>query len=283
MELKEVAGWIATNRGFLQRLLVMKKSIKFTLLWVNFVIGSFVHDFIPFPQSYFSNRKNFFNSFFVKKGWGWTFLLLLAYISIVLIKQKIMSLKTVYKHLSRLIVTTFFWYVFTTMFDVIENWTGMCSGNSSFTTKKDCVKGDMIWDGFDISGHVFLLTFCIMIINEELNCSDIVSNIHMNGRISSSEQNDPTIGERNVFGVKIKEEIFEHLIEVLSLLLVLLMILWEMMLLFTCLYFHSLLQKLLGFLCASFSFYTSYYVVFQLKHKYAPCRPSMIAELHRGS
>lgn len=279
VELKSITDWIMTNRKHLQRLLIMKRSIKLTLLWVNFVIGSFIHDFIPIPQSYFSNTRNFFNVYFVKNGWGWTMVLLFAYISTLLIKQKIMQSITIYKHLSRLLVTTIIWYSFTTSFDVIENWTGTCLGNNLLYTKTQCRNSDMIWDGFDISGHVFLLTFCIMIINEELSCADVVVS-SCNGE--SSDHVSQRKDERNILGIMIKEEFFDQLIEFLSLLLILLMILWEVMLLFTCLYFHSLSQKLLGFLFSSFSFCVSYQFIFKHKHPYTPCSPSMIAELHRN-
>ena len=267
------------NRKRLQKVLVMRKNIKFTLIWITFVIGSFFHDYLPLPSSYFSNPKNFFNQFFVKKGWGWTFFLLSGYISSLLVKQKAYNLLTLYKHLSRLFVTTFFWFAFTTAFEMINTKTGMCLGGKEIGSKYLCVSNGLLWNGYDISGHAFLLTFCILIINEELNCSNNILTLTHNGVTRSTEiQNGK--GVRNVFGFVVNEEVFEHFIEWLGLLLVLLMLLWEIMLFFTCLYFHTLSEKLIGVACGGMAFYSCYMILFKIDHRFAPCTPSMIAKLN---
>ena len=275
-----VVDWVILNRECLQKMLVMRRNTKFTLIWITFVIGSFFHDFFPLPASYFSNRKNFFNVYFVKKGWGWTIFLLSGYISSLLIKQKVNDWGIFYKHLSRLFVTSFFWYTFTTAFEIIEHFTGSCIGEGSLSSKMMCHRKDFLWNGFDISGHCFLLSFCILIINEELNCSTNILKCNHNGVAHSDPEPRRGQGIREVFGFNIPEEIFEQAIEWLGFLLLVLMILWEIMLFFTCLYFHTLSQKLLGFSLGAFCFYASYMCIFKIEHKYAPCVPSMIAQLN---
>lgn len=274
-----VIQWIVLNREHLQKMLVMRRNTKFTLIWITFVIGSFLHDYFPLPGSYFSNRKNFFNVYFVKKGWGWTLVLLSGYISSLLIKQKVNNWHTFYKHLSRLGVTTVLWFIFTTAFEIIENYTGACLGEANLLYKNVCIKKEFLWDGFDISGHCFLLAFCILIINEELNCSTNILTCNHNGVVHSTEPNRGK-GIRVIFGIRIREEVFEQAIEWLGFILLLLMVLWEIMLFFTCLYFHTLSQKLLGFSLGALSFYASYMCIFQIEHKFAPCAPSMIAQLN---
>lgn len=278
----EFVEWVATNRQSLQTMLIMRKNTKFTLIWITFVIGSFLHDYFPLPASYFSNSKNFFNVYFVKKGWGWTVCLLSGYITSLLIKQKVNNWRTFYKHLSRLGVCTMLWFVFTKGFEIIENMTGTCVGGSELSSKQICHRNDFIWDGFDISGHCFLLTFCIMIINEELNCSTNIVTCNHNGVTQPAEPQRGK-GVRYILGFPIREEVFENLIEGLSMMLILLMLLWEIMLFFTCLYFHTLSQKLLGFVMGAGCFYAAYECLFKMSHKYIPCTPSMIAELNHES
>ena len=280
LSFKGVVDWVIVNRESLQKMLVMRRNTKFTLIWITFVIGSFLHDYFPLPASYFSNRKNFFNVFFVKRGWGWTIFLLSGYISSLLIKQKVNAWLTFYKHLSRLGVTTFLWLIFTTGFEIIEHFTGSCIGEGSISNKNVCVRKDFLWDGFDVSGHCFLLSFCILIINEELNCSTNILTCNHNGVGHPTTEPNRGKGIRVVFGFRIYEEVFEQAIEWLGFLLLLLMILWEIMLFFTCLYFHTLSQKLLGFSLGAMCFYASYMCVFKIEHRLAPCAPSMIAQLN---
>jgi len=259
----------------------MRRNIKFTLIWITFVIGSFFHDYLPLPPSYLSNRKNIFNVYFVKKGWGWTFFLLFGYISSLLIKQKVYNWFTFYKHLSRLGLTTIFWFMFTSAFEVVEKMTGQCLGQDSILSKSVCRKNDLIWNGFDISGHAFLLSFCVLIINEELNCVNNILTMNHNGVThTSNEVHQHGKGVRNIFGMIIREEVFENIIEGLGFLLLALMLLWEVMLFFTCLYFHTLSQKLIGFGVGAAAFYAAYMCIFKIDHKFAPCAPSMIAELN---
>ena len=92
----EIVLWISANRERLQNMFVMRRNIKFTLIWITFVIGSFFHDYLPLPASYFSKKGNIFNVYFVKKGWGWTFFLLFGYINSLLIKQKVYNLSLIH-------------------------------------------------------------------------------------------------------------------------------------------------------------------------------------------
>lgn len=263
--IQDAISWISHNRKRLQYIVVMDTHVKFALLWLTFVIGSFSYDFCPLPQSYFSNKKNIFNTVFVKKGWGWTGIFLLGYIICIIIKQKINNICIIIRQISRLIVYTIEWYIFTEFFEYINKMTGKCLGSNTTDNITACVKGGFIWNGFDISGHTYILTLMTLIINHELN-----KTISLNIDIGSEEGSEQISKEYVILGTRIPKNVIDNLLEILSVSLVLLMILWEIMLFFTCAYFHTLVQKLLGILLGLLSFYIPNRYIFKNNHAWLP-------------
>jgi hypothetical protein len=252
--------WLLSKRDQLFHLMIVRANSKVTLIWIIFVLGSFSHDYFPLPSCYFSKSSNILNQYFVKIGWLWTSLLVSVYMFGVLLKHRIDS-KTIYaKHLARLAVLTATWFVCTSLFEYIEALTGYCIGVSPDTeilTKKQCRAAGHLWSGFDISGHCFLLSFCILIINEELSRASSV--------VASEPATTNHVGEEPiiVLGVwRVKEAVLLGCLQLLKCGLVVLMMLWKCMLLFTCLYFHDMLQKLLGLLFGLLSYYLCYRVLF---------------------
>lgn len=257
--------WISHNRKRLQYIVVMDSHVKFALLWLTFVIGSFSYDFFPLPQSYFSNSKNIFNTVFVKRGWGWTVVFLLGYIICITIKQKINNISIFIRQISRLVVYTIEWYIFTELFEYIHKMTGKCLGSNTTNNIAACVKEGFIWNGFDISGHTYLLTLMTLIINNELN-----KTVSLNIGVVSEEDSEKISKEYVILGKRIPKNVMKCLLEIVSVSLVLLMILWEIMLFFTCAYFHTLVQKLLGILLGLLSFYIPKRYIFKGNHTWLP-------------
>ena len=262
---QDAVSWISHNRKRLQYIVVMDAHVKFALLWLTFVIGSFSFDFWPLPQSYFSNKKNIFNTVFVKRGWGWTVVFLLGYIMCITIKQKINNIYIFIRQISRLVVYTIEWYIFTELFQYIHKMTGKCLGSNTTDNITACVKEGFIWNGFDISGHTYILTLMTLIINNELN-----KTFSLNIGIGSEEGSEQISKEYVILWKKIPRNVIDSLLEILSVSLVLLMILWEIMLFFTCAYFHTLVQKLLGILLGLFSFYIPNRYIFKSNHAWLP-------------
>ena len=259
-------NFVFENRIRLQYLLIMNAKLKFTMLWCYFALGSFLHDYMPLPPSYFSLRKNLFNTVFVKKGWGWTSGLLCAFTLSLLLRKKQNSLVILWKHLIKLIILTLTWYILTSTFEVIESYTGRCVGGESLYLKETCRSNGYLWSGFDISGHCFLLTFCTMVINEELlNSMDSVL------QLKSYELQK----KHKVFGLNFSTMHLCWLVEVASGSLMLLMVLWEVMLFFTCVYFHTLLQKFLGISFGFIAWHICYRYLFNFNSSgyLAPCLP----------
>lgn len=216
---------------------------KVAIYWLVILTGSFLHDFLPFPQSYLSNKRNVFNVYFVKLGWVWTLGLMIPFMCLTSLVYTSCKPFAMLKHLSRLAVGTFGWYFWVNFFVFIEEQTGFCEGEETLTSKRICHLQGFHWDGFDISGHTFLLTYSALIITEELQVKQYKTWFNS----TKSETDAP--------------QYLKHLSPLIDAFFTgsaLLLLLWEFMLLCTTLYFHTVLQKVLGALIAFFTWYITY-------------------------
>ena len=227
---------------------LMPKLFKVPFYLFVVVVCSFIHGFQPLPQSYLSNKRNVLNVYFVKFGWGWTLLVLIPFISFTSSLYTSLNPLAILKHLRRMAVATCGWYIWVNLFVYIEELTGFCEGEEKLISKRSCYQEGFYWNGFDISGHCFLLTYSALVISEELQ--------HKPHWPSDAVQTSPE---------NINE--FQHMNiarlltpEVFSLFAGLLSILWEFMLVFTTIYFHTFSQKVLGAVIAIFTWYIIYRV-----------------------
>ena len=147
----------------------------------------------------------------------------------------------VLRRLGALLVGTAVWYLCTGLFLYVENLTGECSLQGKpgqphrlYTSKQECHQDSGVWNGFDISGHCFLLSYCAMMILEEVAVLEALSIEH------SSK--------------------LRVLINVLLVSLCFLTVIWVFMFLSTALYFHDFSQKLLGVLIGLSAWYGTYRV-----------------------
>ncbi|XP_047501478.1 acyl-coenzyme A diphosphatase FITM2-like isoform X2 [Penaeus chinensis] len=132
---------------------------------------SFMGDSVEIPHLLLlTGKKSTLNQVFVKLGWAWTFSIfgIFNLLSLLIHNDWIKRMKC---FAVRLALTTFFFYIWCTItFSSIERYTGYCvhKGISMNFTKRECVKRpEHEYVSFDISGHSFLLVYCIMIIMEE--------------------------------------------------------------------------------------------------------------------
>lgn len=232
---------------------LMPPSSKAAIYWLVVLAGSFIHQFLPLPQSYLSNKRNVFNVYFVKLGWGWTLGLLIPFISSTSSVYTSFNPTAMLKHLSRMAVGTFGWYFWVNLFVYIEELTGQCEGEETLSSKKSCYLQGFHWDGFDISGHAFLLIYSALVISEEIQVK----------RWWSTAQ-------RNQRGTTMFDRI-SPLADVLFICISLLLVLWEFMLVCTTVYFHTVHQKVLGALIALFTWYVTYGVWYE--NEKSPGRP----------
>lgn len=189
----------------------------------------------------------FSGRYFVKVAWAWTFWLLLPFIAVTtyqFAESKFLygptkSILMVLRRLSALLVGTTIWYICTGLFIYIENLTGVCSTSGKlseprqlYATKQECHQDNGIWNGFDISGHCFLLSYCALMIVEEVAVLEGLS-IDQNSRL-------------------------RVVINSLFVSLCFLTMIWVFMFLCTAVYFHDFSQKLLGVLIGLSAWYGTY-------------------------
>ncbi|XP_066186723.1 acyl-coenzyme A diphosphatase FITM2 [Sylvia atricapilla] len=230
----------ALARGRLRRRLPV-------LLLAIAVLGSALKDSDMVPDTPLQNKRNPLNVYFVKLAWAWTLWLLLPFMALTtyeLSRSKFLHGRTrsvllVLRRLSALLVGTAVWYVCTELFIYVENLTGECSLQPKpgqppriYTSKRECHQDSGVWNGFDISGHCFLLSYCAMMILEEVAVLEALAIDH------SSK--------------------LRVVINVLFVSLCLLTVIWVFMFLCTALYFHDFSQKLLGVLTGLSAWYGTY-------------------------
>ncbi|XP_018604513.1 acyl-coenzyme A diphosphatase FITM2 [Scleropages formosus] len=154
------------------KITAVRRNLWRVFLFISFT-GSLIKNFDIVPESYFSNSKNVLNVYFVKVSWAWHLFLLLPFIALSNSHNRHWSF--VLQRLSSQLVSTAIWYIFTGLFFYIEDVTGVCSESHSplvsrgeFTSKAECQKAGFRWEGYDISGHSFILSYSTLVIAEEL-------------------------------------------------------------------------------------------------------------------
>uniref|UniRef100_A0A8C8RLS8 Fat storage inducing transmembrane protein 2 n=1 Tax=Pelusios castaneus TaxID=367368 RepID=A0A8C8RLS8_9SAUR len=200
--------------------------------------GSLLKALAPLPETYMSSKRNLLNIYFVKFAWAWTFWLLLPFIAITnyCLSRNVLE---VLRRLSTLLVGTMIWYVCTRLFLQIEDFTGNCYRSPKLDelfqehpSKQQCHQGGGFWHGFDISGHSFLLTYCALMIVEEMAVLRVL-NTDRRPRLHA-------------------------VVNALFVALSFLTLIWVWMFFCTAVYFHDFSQKLSGSLVGLSAWYGTY-------------------------
>jgi len=193
-------------------------------------------------KNFFADVDNPFNQYFVKWAWGWT----LALVSLHHLLQsgsQLWSREGLGKA-ARLFAGHLVWYLGARVaFPWLEQATGVCKA-SHLLTRRACYKGGSTWTGFDTSGHCFLLTFNNLFISEE-----------------TVESKRVKVDKKDGDGDSSREEV-ERSLALSRYILCLLMLVWDVMILCTSLYFHTFLEKVLGTFCGVGAWYLLYKVFF---------------------
>jgi len=208
----------------------------FTYLIIVWIVSIFL--FQEVSDNFFANIKNPLNQYFVKYAWGWTLYPLSCLVALSSLSKQGTILNTRSVHIfCRLVLCTAVWYSFAVvLFPHVEQATGVCEV-SGLLTKRECRKNGFSWRGFDISGHCFLLTWNNLVIIEE-------TKFLYRTKEYKEKQTWLDLGVKLVHG-----------------LLCVLLLLWEVMMFCTSLYFHTTTEKLLGTLCAILPWVLIYRVI----------------------
>ena len=226
-------------------------------------------DYTPHFPPFLSDKRNAVNYHLVKWSWGWSLLCLIPSVMFTAFLYSALKLPAVLCHVSRLLVAHCVWFSTTKAFILLNSVVGICSDGSN-KSYEECVKESISWNGFDISGHVFLLTYCIYVLTEEV--------LGLRWEIwreyeTAIEHEYRVMNKQN----KIKELLLQmHKLcspfaQILEIFAASLMAIWVTMVITTSLYFHSVLEKLLGSLCGWLAWHVTYVQLYG--RMYAPSRP----------
>lgn len=257
-------------------LYMCKKSLFFdTNLKVGIYLGclflvSLIADVATIPRIYLSRSDNVFNKYFVKFAWGWNLLLLVPFVVFTSYIYCCGQVKRILQHHApRLIIATFFWYFWTNLFNYVEASFGKCQ-IKQFSSKETCLKAGHIWNGFDTSGHSFILIYGSLVLIEEtrsmINWDSIKEYLRLEDHNRTVKEPEQTTNPlRNLTPEEFKTLQFNYekytpYIRGLFIVITLFQILWDVMLVCTMLYYHVMIEKFVGGCVAILTWFFTYRV-----------------------
>ena len=224
------------------------------------------------PETIFSRRGNPINKYLVKFSWLWTLIFLVPVVSISsILYSGLLTYRAVLRHMGRIAVGHMTWYCTTWLIDMVDNSSGACS-MGDIKTAKSCVTSGHKWEGFDISGHTFMLSYSVLLITEEAyNISKAV----WEGYEEALSREQRVLEKRGTLKdwLRTLHYTFGYLVEPLQWYALALVLIWTFMLLMTALHYHTYIEKLIGSLIAVGAWYISYRSLYG-KEPYLPCRPN---------
>lgn len=242
-----------------RKIVLFEPEIKIAVYLSALVCGSLVCDFAPIPRGYFSKKNNMFNYYFVKWGWAWTLLSVGAFLGLTSYIYCCGNADKIKKHFYRLLVGTATWFCWTKSFVLFESYTQGCLSDK-YSSKLTCLRGGSIWKGFDISGHAFLLIYCSLFIAEEAKSIRGWERIGDLIRNEEFEDESPlkALSANEMKHLKENYDKLTPYIRTAFLNLTLFSILWDGMLITTIVYFHTMVQKVVGGCIAILMWYATY-------------------------
>ena len=259
-------------------------SHKVGLYIVGVLLLSVVGDFSKASTHYLARPDNFFNVYMVKFGWGWTLLVCGTFVFVTSYTYSCGNPTVVKNQMIRCVLATGVWYGVTGLFLYVEETSGICNV-TKFLNKNECLKGGFKWKGFDISGHCFLLVWNNLFMIEEgksylgwEKIKDLIRNEEH--RRLSADLSMPA-DEVSCVLAKLSLEEYLHLrtnyrkhttkVRVLFCLMALLVLLWDVMLVVTGLYFHIMIEKVVASMAAVLLWFVLYRGIYI--HPWSPGLP----------
>ncbi|XP_052892468.1 acyl-coenzyme A diphosphatase FITM2 isoform X1 [Anopheles moucheti] len=251
-----------------KKIIFFDTSLKVPLYLGSLFIVSLIGDFLPYPKTYLARTDNLFNVYFVKLGWAWTLLFAFPYLAMTSIticcgdNQRLLR-----NHLPRLGIATVFWFVWTKLFNIIESSYGRCSVRG-FDAKTACLKAGHLWNGFDISGHAFILIYSSLVLMEEArpiigweSIKDLLRNEeHNRNNNDTSQSSNPlkNLKDEDLKALKYFYNRFTPTIRLFFIGMTMLQLLWDLMLVGTMLYHHRMVEKVLSGIIAVVTWFVTY-------------------------
>lgn len=244
-----------------KKYLLVQTGYRLAVYFSILIILSFLTDLFPFPRTFFSDRHNLLNQFFIRFGWGWTLLLMCTFIIMTSFTYCAGNRSQVRRHLIRPALATVWWLIATNLFNYIDSYSGHCSAqNETLVDKKSCRAEGYNWVSFDVSGHAFLLIHCLLCIVEEVRC---ILGWERIAEIASKEdesRQSARLSEEQLTTLRNSYDNLTTYVRLNLLALTLQAALWEAMLLATTIYYHNMPEKLIGGLVAVGAWILTYQV-----------------------
>ncbi|KAF9429030.1 hypothetical protein BGZ76_001951 [Entomortierella beljakovae] len=265
---------LSKSLSFLEQTLFLHPYQLIAFVFPLTLVFGCTYGYFNTSPSIFSNKRNLLNVIFAKNAWGWTSLVFFFYIAVfygsIFLKKPASSsegrqngnndgnegntvshfdtstkiseyIEIISKAAIRWAIATSYWWIISrwffgpSLFDRVYVITGgSCSVNGHFT-QQNCRRQGGLWaGGFDVSGHVFLLSHACLFLLEEL----------------SVFLNSPRLWNQAMKRPMAKFSVLSALG---------LSLLWWVMLFYTCVYHHHLLESVTG-LIVGMAFWLGTYV-----------------------
>lgn len=246
----QLVAWLRCMRG---SWMLLERDLK-----LNFITDMKYFKFKLFKYVKFS--------ILVKLGWFWTLILAVPFLWFTSFVTNCGDRnKILYNHLPRIAIATFFWFVWTKIFNVIENNYGRCHVKT-YETKRSCLKSGNFWHSFDISGHTFILIYSSLVLIEEAkpivgwdNIKDYLR-LEDHNRKTQEPQPNPlrALNDNEIITLKTLYEKYTPIIRLLFVGITVLQLLWDIMLVCTMIYYHRMAEKIVSGLIAIVTWYFTY-------------------------
>lgn len=175
--------------------------------------------------------------------------------------------KIFWNHLPRIAIATFFWFLWTKLFNVVENNYGRCH-IKAYETKRGCLKAGHFWHSFDISGHTFILIYSSLVLIEEAkpivgwdNIKDYLRLEDHNRKTQEASPSSNPLRALNDSEILVLKSLYEKYTPIIRLLFVgitVLQLLWDIMLVCTMIYYHRMAEKIVSGIIAICTWYFTY-------------------------
>ena len=206
--------------------------------------------------------NNIVNVYLVKWSWGWSLLCIVPTLVVTSMLYHGGRLTPVMFQFGRVLVAHSIWYVNTAvMFHIVNRNTGSCS-NDSYGDYGSCRWHGYQWEGFDISGHVFLLTYCVLVITEEFTSTESVYLYSYYDSVLRVAHGKGHISDDRLAFLRSIRSVVHWLMMMLKFMAVLEIVIWLSMIVMTSLYYHTVLEKMVGYVMGVVHWYITYRVTY---------------------
>ena len=252
-----------------RRVLFIDPNIKVGIYILIVFFGSIIGDVLPIPRTYFSKKDNLFNVYFVKLSWGWTMSLVGSFLYLTSSVYCCGEVAKIRRHFLRLVLATCMWLFWTNSFVYVEDTYGYCGKVTIRSGKKQCLAKGSTWHSFSISGHVFILIYCTLIIMEEAKAligweairDHLRNEDHNRAKNKSNEDLSTPLELLTPVQLELlrqKYEKFTPYVRVCFIGMTILSIVWDVMLVSTTIYFHSTPEKFVASVIAVLIWFFTY-------------------------